>query len=305
MVAQEDAKALLRDGIDIAKSGDRRLAHTLLAQATRLDPQNERAWLWLAGVAHDSNEAVDCLQHVLKLNPDSQAAVKGLACLGIKKAEISSLVAASSTPDLDSPAYHEAVTVRSHASEKRLKASPFAPTTPTNGRMQFQTKRPDLNPKNESNPPSTGSRSANMTTETDAVNTMDATNSGDPSKTTARVLVVDDSPTIRKLVAMTLGKRGFEVVAAADGMEALARINDGAPDLILLDITMPRMDGYQLCRTIKGNHTIDHIPIVMLTGKDGFMDKVRGRMVGSEGYLTKPFQPDELVRMVEQHVRRF
>ena len=117
-----------------------------------------------------------------------------------------------------------------------------------------------------------------------------------------RVLIVDDSPTIRKLVSMTLGKHGYEVVSAADGMEALARINDHAPDLILLDITMPRMDGYQLCRTIKGNDSTDHIPIVMLTGRDGFMDKVRGRMVGSEAYLPKPFNPDELVYMVRQHV---
>jgi twitching motility two-component system response regulator PilG len=124
----------------------------------------------------------------------------------------------------------------------------------------------------------------------------------DESSQILRVLIVDDSPTIRKLVSMTLGKHGYEVDSAADGMEALARINDHAPDLILLDITMPRMDGYQLCRTIKGNDSIDHIPIVMLTGKDGFMDKVRGRMVGSEAYLTKPFNPDELVRMVRQYV---
>jgi CheY-like chemotaxis protein len=305
MAAQEDANALLRDGIDIAKSGDKRMAHTLLAQATRLDPQNERAWLWLAGVAHDRAEAVDCLHHVLKLNPTSQAAIKGLACLGITEVELSNSTTDSQVSNENHPGYHEAVTVRSQSKTNKVSpdVSPFAPATPANGQMQFPSHQTDVDGKIDVGPTPEEPRADSVMTGADPMSRTETHSLMGQTGTTLRILVVDDSPTIRKLVAMTLGKRGFEVIAAADGMEALARINDGAPDLILLDITMPRMDGYQLCRTIKGNSSTDQIPIVMLTGKDGFMDKVRGRMVGSEGYLTKPFQPNELVQMVEQHVR--
>jgi twitching motility two-component system response regulator PilG len=115
------------------------------------------------------------------------------------------------------------------------------------------------------------------------------------------ILVVDDSPTVCKLVVITLEKHGYRVVTAADGLEGLARIQDELPDLVLLDITMPRMDGYQLCKVVKGSEETKHIPVVMLSGKDGFFDKVRGRMVGSTGYITKPFDPDTLLRAVEKY----
>jgi twitching motility two-component system response regulator PilG len=114
------------------------------------------------------------------------------------------------------------------------------------------------------------------------------------------ILVVDDSPTVCKLVCITLEKRGYQVITASNGLEALARINDRLPDLILLDITMPRMDGYQLCKIVKGNQGTKCIPVIMLTGKDGFIDRVRGRMAGSTDYITKPFAPDTLLQAVEK-----
>jgi twitching motility two-component system response regulator PilG len=116
------------------------------------------------------------------------------------------------------------------------------------------------------------------------------------------VLVVDDSPTVRKLVSITLKKHNYRVVDAADGIDGLAKINDELPDLILLDITMPRLDGYQLCKIIKGNEDTKHIPVVMLSGKSGFFDKVRGRMAGSTEHITKPFKPDELLQAVRKHI---
>ncbi len=116
------------------------------------------------------------------------------------------------------------------------------------------------------------------------------------------ILVVDDSPTIRKLVGATLKKRHYQVIAAADGMEALSKLNDELPDLILLDITMPRMDGYQLCKIIRGNKETKDIPVIMLSGKDGFFDKVRGRMAGSTEYMTKPFKPKMLLQMVKKYI---
>ncbi len=116
------------------------------------------------------------------------------------------------------------------------------------------------------------------------------------------ILVVDDSPTICRLVTTTLEKRGYKVYTATDGMEALVKLSDIAPDLILLDITMPRLDGYKLCKIIKGNKEIGHTPVVMLSGKDGFFDRVKGRMAGASDYITKPFKPIALLQVVTKHV---
>lgn len=121
---------------------------------------------------------------------------------------------------------------------------------------------------------------------------------------TKTVMIVDDSPTICRLVSFTLERDGYQVITASDGFEAIAKLNDGIPDLILLDITMPRMDGYQLCKTIKGNPETEFIPIIMLSGKDGFIDKVRGRMVGSDDYITKPFEPEELMHYVNKYINQ-
>jgi twitching motility two-component system response regulator PilG len=116
------------------------------------------------------------------------------------------------------------------------------------------------------------------------------------------VLIVDDSPTVRKLVALTLERQGYRVRAAADGTEALRTLREqGVPDLILLDISMPGMDGYQLCKLLKQSPEAKHAPVVMLSGKDGFFDKVRGRMAGSTAYITKPFAPEALVQAVQKH----
>lgn len=116
------------------------------------------------------------------------------------------------------------------------------------------------------------------------------------------VLVVDDSATVRKLISGKLEKCGLEVICAVDGMDALEKINESIPDLILLDITMPRMDGYQVCKMIRGNDATKDVPVVMISGKDGFFDKVRGRMAGTTGYITKPFGPETLMKTVEAYI---
>lgn len=115
------------------------------------------------------------------------------------------------------------------------------------------------------------------------------------------IMVVDDSPTVRKLIIGKLEKHGHRVVAAIDGMDALSKINEIIPDLILLDVTMPRLDGYQLCKMVKANAKTKHVPVVMISGKDGFFDKVRGRMAGSTAYITKPFGPETLLQTVDSY----
>lgn len=115
-----------------------------------------------------------------------------------------------------------------------------------------------------------------------------------------KVMVVDDSNTIRRSAEIFLKQGGYEVLLAEDGFDALAKINDNPPDLIFCDILMPRLDGYQTCAIIKRNPTFANIPVVMLSSKDGVFDKARGRMVGSQDYLTKPFTKDQLLQAVAQ-----
>ncbi|WP_448250910.1 response regulator [Ottowia oryzae] len=118
--------------------------------------------------------------------------------------------------------------------------------------------------------------------------------------TQKRVLVIDDSNTIRRSAEIFLKQGGHEVMLAEDGFDALAKVNDAQPDLIFCDILMPRLDGYQTCAIIKRNEKFSSTPIVMLSSKDGVFDKARGRMVGSQDYLTKPFTKDQLLQAVEQ-----
>jgi len=117
----------------------------------------------------------------------------------------------------------------------------------------------------------------------------------------AVILVVDDSPTIIRLVTTALERQNYQAIAVTNGLEALAKMNEVNPDLILLDITMPHLDGYQVCKLIKGNQETKHIPVVMLSGKDVFFDKVKGRMVVASDYITKPFDPDVLLRTIAKH----
>ena len=126
-----------------------------------------------------------------------------------------------------------------------------------------------------------------------------------PETTTAgvKVLVIDDSNTIRRSAEIFLAQGGHQVVLAEDGFDALAKVNDHTPELIFCDILMPRLDGYQTCAIIKRNPKFAHVPVIMLSSKDGLFDKARGRMVGSEDYLTKPFTKEQLLRAVSQHRR--
>ncbi|TJZ70730.1 twitching motility response regulator PilG [Chitiniphilus eburneus] len=118
-----------------------------------------------------------------------------------------------------------------------------------------------------------------------------------------KVMVIDDSNTIRRSAEIFLGQAGCEVILAEDGFDALAKISDHQPDLIFVDVMMPRLDGYQTCSLIKKNPRYKSTPVVMLSSKDGLFDRARGRMVGSDEYLTKPFTKDSLLAAVGAHVQ--
>lgn len=116
-----------------------------------------------------------------------------------------------------------------------------------------------------------------------------------------KVMIIDDSNTIRKSAEMFLRSSGYEVILAEDGFEAMSKIVDNQPDIIFIDIVMPRLDGYQACMLIKKNPIYQSIPVVMLSSKDGLFDKARGRMVGSNDYLTKPFTTEGLLSIIHKY----
>ncbi len=118
-----------------------------------------------------------------------------------------------------------------------------------------------------------------------------------------RILIVDDSETIRRTAEALLKREGYQVAVAEDGLRAFAAIVDFKPQIIFLDIMMPRLDGYQVCSVIKNNPEYSHIPVIMLSSKDNIFDKARGRVSGSEFFMSKPFSKEELVNIVNQHLK--
>ena len=124
------------------------------------------------------------------------------------------------------------------------------------------------------------------------------------SLTGVKVMVIDDSNTIRRSAEIFLVQAGCQVILAEDGFDALSKIADHAPDIVFCDIMMPRLDGYQTCTLIKKNAKFSATPVIMLSSKDGLFDRARGRMVGSDEYLTKPFTKDSLLKTVGAHTGR-
>ncbi|WP_060480742.1 PleD family two-component system response regulator [Pseudomonas sp. NBRC 111119] len=120
-----------------------------------------------------------------------------------------------------------------------------------------------------------------------------------------KVMVIDDSRTIRRTAQMLLGEVGCEVITASDGFDAMAKIVDHRPDIIFVDVLMPRLDGYQTCAVIKHNSIFKDVPVILLSSRDGLFDKARGRVVGSDQFLTKPFSKDELLEAIRAHVPGF
>ena len=118
-----------------------------------------------------------------------------------------------------------------------------------------------------------------------------------------KVMVIDDSKTIRKTAEALLTKAGYDVITATDGFDSLAKIADSKPDIIFVDIMMPRLDGYQTCTLIKSNPDYKNTPVIMLSSKDGLFDRAKGRVVGSDHYLTKPFSRDELLGAIRKHCK--
>lgn len=123
------------------------------------------------------------------------------------------------------------------------------------------------------------------------------------NRAAVKVLIIDDSNTIRRSAEMFLRQAGYEVILAEDGFDALSKISDHQPRIIFVDVMMPRLDGYQTCALIKQNPQYRNTPVIMLSSKDGLFDRARGRLAGSDRYLTKPFNKEGLVQAVMDYTR--
>lgn len=341
-----DFADLLRSGIAAAKGGDKDRARLLLRRAAERTDASAVAWLWLASVAEDREEAIGHLERALELDPDHQRARAWLArmraarggpdkskprrpwrcplCLAEGVVEMGQCPTCRSVLKLgDVPALLANDKVDRGAVQRAIARLEGL----SGDKVGFETHlhlgiaylnlhrlyegitrlrvASQLDPGNGELRDAIAELARRVEASSALVEQAgggEATTPGGHPKRT--VLVVDDSPTVLKLVGMALERQGHGVLVAANPLQALARLDEAVPDLILLDITMPHMDGFQLCKLVKANPLTSQVPVVMLSGKDGLWDKVRGRLAGAADHIAKPFDPAALVQAVERHCRQ-
>jgi twitching motility two-component system response regulator PilG len=338
--AREGMKsARLQVAIAEAKAGNKNVAHSHLTKLIEQDPRNELAWQWLAAVAKSNTEALDAWHKVKDINPKNDRADEAIRYYEtqeqppkpVEPEPMAWECPLCSTPAVEPRTQCEAcgsilslTDIDAHLSNSSahqdvLEEAVTHYETALRQQGDFATHYylglAFLNLKNLEkavlhfgNAARLKPRDRVLRSQLEVLSqrlkdqrSNDAVKSQPEKPIQGRVLIVDDSPTVRKLVSMTMEKNGYMVTTAADGYEAADRLLKGLPDLILLDIAMPGMDGYQVCKLIKENKETAKIPVIMLSGKDGFFDKLRGRMAGSTAYITKPFKPEELVETVHKY----
>lgn len=316
-------QALLNEGAALARDGNKSRARWLLMEASALNPQSEEAWLRLAEVAEKSADSIRCLQRVLKLNPQNAEAIAKLNQTYALQANFAPAVKTWQCPLCAAAFQVELTTCASCRSmlnlndlEAVLANKGVDREVLLNAIRHYQNLTESIDDFHAYY--YLGVAHLHLQQFTEAMGALRKASSlrADDLQLKAQliyleqrqleaqartVLVIDDSATIRKLVVMTLQKQGHRVLEAAEMMEALAKLNEATPDMILLDICLPGMDGYQICKIIKAYPSTKDVPVVMLSGKDGFFDKVRARLVGAQGYLTKPVVPNDLLKAVENY----
>lgn len=329
---ESEVTELLRRGISLAKAGSKAEARPLLMQAAMLNPRAELAWLWMAWVAESPQDALIYVEKVLAINPNNEQAQRWLSKIkqvkGFKAAIYSCFLCGLqletkvvkcpkcrgvlSLADIDALLNNEDV---DRAVVRRVLESFEGGTFDAThadftryfnlGLAYLNDKRFDegifqLHRAAELRPEDIVLRSQVHVLERRAQALKDQLRRQQQQKV---VFVIDDSPTVRKLVAVTLERQGYRVIVAPDGIQALAKIEETQPELIFLDITMPYMDGYQVCKVLRGNPKTKKVPIVMLSGKDGIIDKMRARLVGASAHVSKPVDPNTLLATVRKFVK--
>ena len=366
-------RLLLEEGINAARDNRKEEGCELLLELVQLDSLNEVAWLWLATLAKDVEEAARYTARVLQINPQNERAIDWMERLKPAVAAPTRIItdpAATAHLNIQSSSgwscplcEHEAIRASAHCPNcqavvsltsldeilnnkavnlslvreavRRLEAQSEAEGEHADYQTLFnlglgylnlnrlddgakylrrasELKLKDARLKTQVESllermveTATAADSA-VTAATDTTSPLAVTETPPAPETSDAytILVVDDSPTIRKLVTMTLEKYGHHVLSATNGLDALNKLKEVVPDLILSDINMPHMDGYQLCKMIRGNSVTRSVPVIMLSGKDGIFDKLRGRMVGATAYITKPFEIDSLLQLIDMHCQQ-
>ena len=328
-------KVLMKQGIKAVKEGSKIVAHQLFLETTQLEPRLEKAWFWLASVSENFEERLQCVERVLALNPDNARAklwhdklcravnsrTQWLCplCMGTHPTPVRQCSSCGSITNLDRmDSFFEDLDVNTEMVGEALNLLKSKQDGAARyedhyrlglaylnlGKHRWALKElcaaAELKPDNQS----VGNAVAELRRHLadDSVEPPIFTEPAQAPK--AKIMVVDDSSTVRKLVSLTLERHGYQVISASSGIQALARINETIPDLIFLDIKMPNLDGYQICKIIKENEPTKNIPVIMLSGQDGFFNRVRGRRVGAEEYITKPFESSTLLQALEKHCQK-
>lgn len=363
-------RLLLQEGINAARNHRKEEACELLRELTQLDARHEVAWLWLATLANDVEEATRYTARVLQINPQNERAQAWMERL---RPPVAPSVSPNTAGHLNTQAssgwscplcLHETIRAAAHCPHcqavvsltsldeilnnqavnlpvirdavRRLENQAEAAGEHADYHTLFHLGMGYLNLNRldegaiflrraselklkdtqlkaqvesllERMYEAAASSEMALTAATNTVSPLAETAPLPPPPETSgayTILVVDDSPTIRKLVTMTLEKYGHHVLSATNGLDALNKLKEVVPDLILSDINMPHMDGYQLCKMIRGNSVTRSVPVIMLSGKDGIFDKLRGRMVGATAYMTKPFEIDSLLQLIDMHCQQ-
>ena len=314
---------LFREAVTAAKGGDKIVARALFREVSESEPKSEQAWLWRAALAETAEEAMAHLERVLALNPSNKTALDQLG--GLRLAQMSKPKPRTEPVADAGPCPFCAQQVHGGSSQcgrcgAFLKLSAFENYLPNRGAdegaLRNAITRHEAAAKRQPTYEShflVGLAYLNLGDLSEAALALERAFRLKPDERDVAfvlkeianqpiILAVDDSITVRRVVSSALRKAGYRVVVAEDGMQALAKLDELTPAIILLDITMPRMDGYQVCKIVRQNALMRDIPVIMLSGKDGFFDKVKGKLAGCSDYLTKPFDADALTRTVQRHL---
>jgi len=312
----------LRCGVAELKAGNKASAREFLKKACKRDPSNTAVWLWRASAAETPLEAVSHLEQVLRINPKNATALAWISTIRDSATEPQAKIAARPKGwicrfcdhtaetgfrkcptcravqdlDLDAMLGNEGLDERRlHAAIERRLASPGHESSFD---AQYSLAVAWLNLFHSSEALQCLARACRLRPD-------DASLQSTMAALAARrlVMVVDDSATMRTVTTRTLERAGFRVLESKTGMEALSHLDEHTPDFVLLDVNLPVIDGYQVCKAIKGHPKTRRVPVVMLSGNDGFFEKVKGRMAGAEACLTKPCEPAVLLRAIREFLR--
>lgn len=309
---------LVREAVAEVRSGNKPAARTLLETACHLNVDNAKAWLWRASLAETTGEAIYFLEQVLRIDTSNATAIAWLEKCRPK------------TPDpveMESAPKHECPFC-SHSEEREFTRCPRCRAVlnldlyaiEANQDVDERQLRHAVNHYSELHADGVFEVQYHLAIanlqllQTQAAVThlrkaaalvpgdINLKNALDKLLRRKTIMVVDDSLTIRSVVGKTLEREKHRAIPIANGMDALGILKDEKVDLVLCDISMPLMDGYQLCKMIKDNPKTRKLPVVMLSGHDGFFDKVKGRMAGASDYLTKPVEPPALLKAIKKYL---